>query len=48
MKLEKSRGLFKKSLYAIFFSETNPESPFQHQHGIKKKPKENGFLRKRL
>ena len=23
----------------IFFSETNPESPFQHQHKIKKKTK---------
>ena len=34
----KKRGLFKKSPYVIFFSETNPESPFQHHDGIKKKP----------
>ena len=35
-------GLFKKSLLAIFF---NVESPFQHQHGIKKKTRKNGSLK---
>ena len=30
-------GLFKKSLQVIYFSGTNPESPFQYQYGILKK-----------
>ena len=38
--------LFKKSMQAIFFGETNPESLFQHQDGIKKKPREKGSLKK--
>ena len=29
-----------------FFGETNPESPFQHQDEIKKKPREKGLLEK--
>ena len=30
-----------------FFGKTNPKSPFQHQNGIKKKPRENGSFKKR-
>ena len=38
--------LFRKSPYAIFFRESNPESLFQYQNGIKIKPGEKEFVKK--
>ena len=37
---------FQEVIISDFFSKTNAESPFQHQNGIKKKPREKGSLKK--
>ena len=41
-----NRGLFKKSPQVIFFGETNPESLFWQQDGIKKKQEKKDLSRR--
>ena len=40
--------IIKKSPQAIFFDEINPKSFLQHMDGIKKKPREKGFLQEEM
>ena len=42
----KQKMVFSKSHCKQFFDKTNLEFPFQHQNGIKKKPRENGSFKK--
>ena len=40
-------GSFQEVTISDFFGETNPESPFRQQNGIKKKPREKELLKMR-